>query len=151
MLIFTDNAQYNLVIAAGHYDNLVRGLKNRSENIFVVRSVPQLEILPKCKIFITHGGVNSVMESIMNNVPLLVYPLIEILDQKGNAARVSYHRIGLTGNIKRDKTNDIKRKIDELLNNSIFQDEIRNIKHRILENSDYQRPSDVIEILIKNL
>lgn len=42
---------------------------------FLVRSyVPQLEILRRAKIFLTHGGTNSVMEALYYGVPLVVLP-----------------------------------------------------------------------------
>jgi hypothetical protein len=42
---------------------------------FVVRSsVPQLEILQRADIFITHGGMNSVHEGLYYGVPLVLIP-----------------------------------------------------------------------------
>jgi len=42
---------------------------------FLVRShVPQLEILPRVNVFLTHGGTNSVMEALYYSVPLVVLP-----------------------------------------------------------------------------
>lgn len=42
---------------------------------FIVRStVPQLEILRRAALFITHGGMNSVSEGLVANVPLLLVP-----------------------------------------------------------------------------
>ena len=42
---------------------------------FLVRSyVPQLEILQRASIFLTHGGTNSVMEALYYSVPLVVLP-----------------------------------------------------------------------------
>jgi UDP:flavonoid glycosyltransferase YjiC (YdhE family) len=45
------------------------------ENKFIVRQqVPQLEILPYTKLFITHGGMNSTMEAVNYGVPMIVIP-----------------------------------------------------------------------------
>ena len=42
---------------------------------FIVRThVPQLDVLRRCTIFITHGGMNSVSESLYYGVPLIVVP-----------------------------------------------------------------------------
>lgn len=42
---------------------------------FIVRDfVPQLELLPRAALFITHGGMNSVSEALYYGVPLLVIP-----------------------------------------------------------------------------
>lgn len=43
-------------------------------NCLVQPFVPQLEILPRASLFITHGGMNSVNEALSYNVPLVVVP-----------------------------------------------------------------------------
>lgn len=42
---------------------------------FLVRShVPQLDVLERADVFVTHGGVNSVMEAVWYGVPLIAIP-----------------------------------------------------------------------------
>ena len=42
---------------------------------FIVRNhVPQLEVLRRAAAFVTHGGMNSVSESLYHGVPLVVVP-----------------------------------------------------------------------------
>ena len=42
---------------------------------FIVRShVPQLEVLQRATVFVTHGGMNSVSESLYHGVPAVVIP-----------------------------------------------------------------------------
>lgn len=43
-------------------------------NVFVVEHAPQLEALEAASLFVTHGGANSVMESLYAGVPMLVVP-----------------------------------------------------------------------------
>ncbi|GHO80440.1 hypothetical protein KSD_82110 [Ktedonobacter sp. SOSP1-85] len=50
--------------------------------------VPQLEIPPRARVFVTHGGVNSVMESLSYGVPMVVIPQ-ETLDQMITARRLA--------------------------------------------------------------
>lgn len=45
------------------------------DNVFVYPYVPQLEILQKASLFITHGGMNSVNESLYYGCPMLVIPM----------------------------------------------------------------------------
>lgn len=43
-------------------------------NVIVRSSVPQLEVLQRASVFLTHGGTNSVMEALFYAVPLVVIP-----------------------------------------------------------------------------
>ncbi|HXW06177.1 MAG TPA: macrolide family glycosyltransferase [Vicinamibacterales bacterium] len=43
-------------------------------NTIVRPQVPQLEVLERAAAFVTHGGMNSVTESLWNGVPVLVIP-----------------------------------------------------------------------------
>jgi MGT family glycosyltransferase len=43
-------------------------------NVLVRAHVPQLEILRRASAFVTHGGMNSVSESLFNGVPVAVIP-----------------------------------------------------------------------------
>lgn len=43
-------------------------------NMLLRHTVPQLEILQRCDVFITHGGMNSIHESLFYNVPMIVVP-----------------------------------------------------------------------------
>ena len=43
-------------------------------NFIVRQTVPQLEILQKADLFISHGGMNSIDESLFYGVPLIVIP-----------------------------------------------------------------------------
>ena len=55
--------------------------------------VPQLEVLPLCSAFITHGGMGSVMESLLHHVPVVVIPVFG--DQINNADRAHAACLGV--------------------------------------------------------
>jgi zeaxanthin glucosyltransferase len=55
-------------------------------NPLVVSVAPQLEILKRAALVITHAGLNTVLESLREGVPLVAVPLAN--DQPGVAARV---------------------------------------------------------------
>lgn len=64
-------------------------------HILVTRFAPQVQVLERASLFITHGGFSSVREAVFLGVPMIVLPCW--LDQPGNAARVVYHRLGVIG------------------------------------------------------
>jgi MGT family glycosyltransferase len=54
--------------------------------------VPQLAVLRQADVFLTHGGMNSVMESLVLGVPMVVAP--QAADQFANAGRVAELGLG---------------------------------------------------------
>jgi MGT family glycosyltransferase len=56
------------------------------DNFLVARSVRQTAILPHTDVFVTHGGLNSVMESLTSGVPMVIVPSIK--EQQLTAHRV---------------------------------------------------------------
>ncbi|KJH71330.1 glycosyltransferase [Aliterella atlantica] len=58
----------------------------------VVKYAPQLELLQKASLTITHAGLNTVLESISHGVPMVAIPIAN--DQPGVAARVVWTGCG---------------------------------------------------------
>lgn len=84
-------------------------------HIHLFTRVPQLQVLELADLYVTHGGFGSVKESIFYGVPMLVYPLDPRYDQDGNALKVEYHQLGLRGLFHHERVSDMKRKIEEIL------------------------------------
>ena len=80
------DSRYQLVIALGHQLDPA-ALAPLPENVIVQPYVPQLEILQRAALFISHGGMNSVHEGLYYDVPLLLAP--QQLEQALTAARVA--------------------------------------------------------------
>lgn len=62
-------------------------------NFIVKNFVPQLEVLQRSNLFITHGGMNSVHEGLYYNVPLIVIP--QQFEQSIVAQQVVKHGAGV--------------------------------------------------------
>merc|ERR1712072_9577 len=90
---FGGNDKYVVVMATVSEDpDALRGFEIPA--IFIVRRrCPQLDVLKVADVFITHGGANSMMESISAHVPMLVLPWFS--DQPDNARTVSKEKVGL--------------------------------------------------------
>ncbi|XP_050523255.1 UDP-glycosyltransferase UGT5-like [Daktulosphaira vitifoliae] len=65
------------------------------KNVIVRKWFPQNDILahPKCKLFITHGGIHSIIEAVHFGVPMLSMPVFG--DQEGNSLRAEYNGIAI--------------------------------------------------------
>ena len=64
-------------------------------------------------LFISHGGANSMLESVFQVCPLITFPLNNISDQRGNSTRIEYFNFGkkLNLNISIDQ---LKTEIDKI-------------------------------------
>ena len=118
------------------------------DDFYVYISVPQLQVLKKASIYICHGGMGSVKESIFNGVPLLVYPLDLNYDQCGNGLKVTYHGIGLNGDLMIDDEKRILEKIKDLLTNDKYSQKIRDLKKQIDMNYSDEKNYKLIKSLL---
>jgi zeaxanthin glucosyltransferase len=110
----------SLVVATGPL-KIDPAVLARTNNVAAFESVPQLEILQRASVMITHGGLGSVKECLQMGVPMLVYPINPDVDQRGNAARVVFHRLGLRGELEQDRECDIHSKLEHLLSTSEYR------------------------------
>jgi zeaxanthin glucosyltransferase len=119
----TRDQNYLLLIA----QKLEPGHELNAAHVHIFNYLPQLDVLSRVNLFITHGGLNSVKESIALNVPMLVYPIETKADHYGNSSRVVHHGAGLRGNTETDTIPEIKKKISELLTNPVYKENIRRL------------------------
>lgn len=116
---------YTLIVSGG---GQAMDIKHASPDIYFFQNVPQPEVLSVSDVFITHGGLNSVKEAILAEVPMLVYIVNSYQDQKGNSSRILFHQIGLRGNLKNDTDQDISANLSELLHNPLYKSKLKELK-----------------------
>ncbi len=80
-----------LVISLGGGLN-PEALPNLPGNPLVVKYAPQLELLQKAALNITHAGLNTTLESLSYGVPMIAIPVTD--DQPGVAARIAWTGVG---------------------------------------------------------
>jgi len=61
-------------------------------NCIVVKNAPQVELLKRSALCITHAGLNTALESLTQGVPMVAIPVS--IDQPGVAARIAYTKTG---------------------------------------------------------
>src|SRR5215813_12980426 len=62
-------------------------------NVLTVAYAPQIELLKRSSLCITHAGLNTVLEALAFGVPLLAIPITN--DQPGVAARIAHKKVGV--------------------------------------------------------
>jgi MGT family glycosyltransferase len=61
-------------------------------NTIVVPFAPQIELLKRAALCVTHAGLNTVLESLAHGVPMVAIPIG--YTQPGVAARIAHHGVG---------------------------------------------------------
>jgi UDP:flavonoid glycosyltransferase YjiC (YdhE family) len=64
----------NLLIAVG-FDQDPARLGPLPPHVRVQPTLPQVELLPRCALLVSHGGFNSVKEALAEGVPLIIVPI----------------------------------------------------------------------------
>jgi zeaxanthin glucosyltransferase len=144
---FGGQNKYRLLLSVGENVD-INSFGICPEDVFIFQRVPQIDALRFADVMITHGGISSITECILSEVPMMVFPLSSKFDQPGNAARVVFHKIGLRGKIRGDSGTTIKKKIDTLLNDTTFKNNIKKMREAILESKDFDEGIAFIENLI---
>lgn len=121
LLLAVERSDYLLIIASPVHHEEIKPSGPVQENVLFVKSVPQLDLLSHTDVFITHGGINSIKEAVHAGVPMLACPIDHNFDQPGNSVRVAFHQLGLRGDIRHDSSEDIKKKIHELIMNPLYK------------------------------
>ena len=94
--------------------------------------VAQPRLLKQAAVLVTHGGLNTVKEAILSEVPMLVIP--GKWDAPGNGARVEFHGIGLLGS-RRARVQTLREQLTRLLEAPKFRTNILQMRRAFEQRS----------------
>jgi UDP:flavonoid glycosyltransferase YjiC (YdhE family) len=134
---FSALPDYQLLLVAGSLFNELSP-ENLPNNVIMAHTAPQLSLLKRSKLFITHGGLGGIKEAIMSGVPMLVIPFD--FDQPRNAARVVYHKLGQPCDPSQCTPERIKHLAQTMLENKDVCDELTHMQC-IFRDRETQAPS----------
>ena len=109
---------WDVVISCGKSYKKLNKIKF-SENIHIYESVPQMQILSIADAVITHGGNNTINETLWSGKPMLVMPVGG--EQMDNAEKIVYLQTGLRADIAKASPDEIYSKVSQLINNITFK------------------------------
>jgi MGT family glycosyltransferase len=113
------------------------------KNAVIVKRAPQLELLKLATVCITHGGLNTVLESLAQGVPQVAIPVS--YDQPGVAARIAHHRTGLVTSLDKLTADHLSTLLNNVLTNSAYRDNARKMQTAIAEANGLSAAVDIIE------
>jgi MGT family glycosyltransferase len=111
-------------------------------NFIVSDFVPQLDILKRARLFITHGGMNGVNEALYFNVPLLVIP--QRWDQYLVANRIAELGVGINMKNMEFNTRELYQAAEQIFTNDIYRRQSRIIGESLRSTGSYKQAADEI-------
>jgi zeaxanthin glucosyltransferase len=113
------------------------------KNAIVVNQAPQLELMKKASVCITHAGFNTVLEALTQGVPQIAIPITN--DQPGVAARIAAHQTGVVTSLEDLTVSHLSTLAAEVLNNSNYRDNARRFQQAIAKTNGLSRAADLLE------
>jgi len=137
------DTDYQIVMSVGK--KIDAAALNAPENFILTNYAPQIDILKRADLFITHGGMNSVSEGLFYEVPLLVYP--QMIEQGFVAKRVT--DVGAGRRLKDNELDapTIRSHAEEILRNSNYQQAVKRIGTSLRQAGGYKRAAAEIMAL----
>ena len=131
-----------VVLSVGYNVNL-DDLGPIPSNTIVVNSAPQIELLKRAALCITHAGWNTTLESLAQGVPMVAIPIG--YDQPGAAARIAHHGVGEFLEVDDVTVKRLSALIQKVRQDPRYSDNARYFKKVIARTHGLDVAADVIE------
>jgi MGT family glycosyltransferase len=112
-------------------------------NTIVVRSAPQIELLKRAALCITHAGLNTTLESLAHGVPMVAIPIG--YDQPGVAARIAYHGTGEFIEVDELTTDRLRGLIEKVLHDPSYRERAEYFRTVISKTRGLDLAAEIIE------
>jgi zeaxanthin glucosyltransferase len=112
-------------------------------NAITVKYAPQLELLKRASVCITHAGLNTVLEALAQGVPQVAIPVTN--DQPGVAARIVDKKTGLVLPLEDLTAPHLSRLLDEVLTGPTFRANSGYLQEVIAKTNGLSMAADIME------
>ena len=134
-----------LVIALGG-GSKPEALPALSGSPLVVEHAPQLELLQRTTLTITHAGMNTTLESLANGVPMVAIPIAN--DQPGVAARIAWTGTGEIVPLKQLSMPKLRSAIQRVLSEETYRENALRLQAAIQRAGGVKTAIDIVEQVI---
>jgi MGT family glycosyltransferase len=112
----------------------------------VVKYAPQLEILKRATLTITHAGMNTTLESLSNGVPMVAIPITN--DQPGVAARIVWTGAGEVVPLSGLNVPKLRAAIKQVMTQTSYKKNALRLQEAIHRAGGVSRAADIVEQVI---
>ena len=132
------DAPYRVIVSMGpQHAELELG-----PNMIGEEFLPQTSVLPQVDLVVTHGGNNTVTESLHFGKPMVVLPLF--WDQYDNAQRIDETGFGVSLDTYAHEPAELRAAIDGLLADQALAERLANVSARLRALNGTERAADLI-------
>ncbi|MCG8349596.1 MAG: hypothetical protein MI924_17660 [Chloroflexales bacterium] len=139
------NSNWHVVLNIGEANK--ESLSAAPPNIVVRNYVPQIEVIQQADVFLTHGGMNSVMESCYFGVPMIVFALQP--ETNITAHQIEAKRIGMSIQPTDLCGRRLREIADAVCDRTAFKENIRIIQDELKALGGARQACDEIEAYVK--
>ena len=112
------------------------------DNFLVLPHVPQLEVLQYTSIFITHGGMNSTMESLYYGVPMVAVP--QMPEQQMTAHHIQERGLGIALDKNTVTAEQLRITVKQVMADPAYRIRAQAMQHYTRAAGGYKRAADAI-------
>lgn len=112
------------------------------ENFLLAPYVPQLDILPRARLFVTHAGTNSIMESMYFGVPTVLIP--QQPEQHMHAQRVADLGLGVILEKEQVNVDTLREAVERVLRDDSYLKRVKDLQSTVHLSGGYQRAADAL-------
>ncbi len=113
------------------------------DNVLLVDKAPQLRLLEKAHLVITHAGMNTALECLSHGVPMLCLPVTN--DQPGVAKRAEYLGNGRVIPVRQVTTRRLRNELDRMLQDGSFQKKADQFAQQLASYDPLEMAAQLIE------
>jgi MGT family glycosyltransferase len=132
---------WQVVLSKGRQVDLT-ALGSIPDNFLVASYVPQLVVLPRTSVFVTHCGMNSTMESLFYGVPMVAIP--QQPEQAMTARRVAEMGLGIQLDKETVNATTLREAVERVAHDRSYYERTRQMQQLIHEAGGYWRAADAI-------
>jgi len=137
-----DRSGMQLILSVGAALN-PKGIRSLPKNAIVVSYAPQVKLLERSALCVTHAGLNTALECLTQGVPMVAIPITN--DQPGVAARIAEKKTGLVVPFNDLTASRLSLLVDQVLNDSTYRDNAHYFQKLIAETNGLSKAADLLE------
>ncbi len=141
------NPGYQVIVSAGgSYEAVSK--KSHNRNVMLFQSVPQAELLSRVDLVISHGGNNTLNETLYHGKPVIVLPVGG--EQHDNASRIEFLRLGCRLDMDSLSDEALCSAVEKIRNNTEMNRRLKDVSEELMKSDGTTSSVRLIEWVMEH-